>query len=186
MGNENNWEKQINKEFNLEFDLDSLKLSKFLDKHENKPDYVKEQELYELGLGKPDREDFKLNNAGILFFAREPQKFVKQSYITCARYKGSGMASVIDRKDLFGDLLSLVDEAEAFVKRNTRLAYRFDGFKRIDIEEYPYDAIKEAIINAVCHRNYLIENNLFVNVFDDRVEVISPGSIPNNLSLKEV
>ena len=133
MGNENNWEKQINKEFNLEFDLDALKLSKFLGKHENKPEYIKEQELYELGLGKPDREDFKLNNAGILFFAREPQKFIEQSYITCVRYHGNGMANIIDRKDLYGDLFTLVDDAESFVKRHTRLAYKFEDFKRIDI-----------------------------------------------------
>ncbi|PIN98852.1 MAG: hypothetical protein COT90_02410 [Candidatus Diapherotrites archaeon CG10_big_fil_rev_8_21_14_0_10_31_34] len=46
--------------------------------------------------------------------------------------------------------------------------------------------MKEAVINAVCHRDYFSQNNVFVNVFDDRIEVISPGSIPNNLTLKEV
>ncbi len=96
------------------------------------------------------------------------------------------MASVIDRKDLEDDLFSLVAEAEAFVKRHTRLAYLFDGFNRVDIQEYPYDAIKEAIINAVCHRDYSSLNNIFVNVFDDRVEVISPGNIPDGLTFKEV
>jgi len=115
-----------------------------------------------------------------------PQQFVSQSFVCCVRYQGNSMASIIDRKDLQGDLVFLVDESEAFVKRHTRLAYKFDGFKRIDIEEYPYDAVKEAVINAVCHRDYFSQNNVFVNVFDDRIEVISPGSIPNNLTLKEV
>ncbi len=189
MGNEpasGGFDELLVRKFNFEFDFDESRLNKFLAKANIDLDTAPEQALYELGCGKLVRNEFAVNNAGILFFAREPQKLIKQSYIICARYQGTGMASVIDRKDLHGDLLSLVDEAEAFVKRNTRLAYRFDGFKRIDIEEYPYDAIKEAMINAVCHRNYFSKNNVFVNVFDDRVEVISPGSIPNNLTIKQV
>ncbi len=174
------------KDFNLEFDFDETKFNRFLIRAKIDLDYYKEQLLFELGCGEFREEKFQINNAGALFFALQPQKFVEQSYITCARYQGNSMVSVIDRKDLTGDLLGLVDEAEAFVKKHTRLAYRFDGFKRIDIEEYPYNAIREAIINAVCHRDYSVKNNVFVNVFDDRIEIISPGNIPNNLSLKEV
>jgi ATP-dependent DNA helicase RecG len=187
MGEEKeNFDKGLVKGFNFELELDKQKLRDFLKKANMQLDLVTEQALYELGCGKLVDGQFVINNAGALFFAREPQRFVEQSYVTCARYQGNSMASVIDRKDLEGGLLFLVDEAEAFVKRHTRLAYSFDGFKRIDIEEYPYDAIKEAIINAVCHRDYFSLNNVFVNVFDDRVEVISPGTIPDNLSIKQV
>jgi ATP-dependent DNA helicase RecG len=174
------------REFSLEFDFDEAKFRKFLAKAGLELDSEKESSLYNLGCGRLEGKEFTVNNACALFFSRQTQSFVKQSYITCARYQGTSMASVIDRKDLEGDLLSLVDEAEAFVKRHTRLAYLFDGFKRINIEEYPYAAIKEAIINAVCHRDYFSLNNIFVNVFDDRVEVISPGTIPEGLTLKEV
>lgn len=181
-----NFDKQLVEQFNLTFDLDETKLTRFLAKTKMDLDTPKEQALYELNCGELKGNNFIANNTGILFFAKEPTKFVQQSLITCVRYHGNSMASVIDRKDLQTDLLSLVDQAEEFVKRNTRLAYLFDGFKRIDIEEYPYDAIKEAIINAVCHRNYFDENNVFVNIFDDKVEIISPGNIPDNLTLNEV
>lgn len=180
------FDKQLVERFNLVFDFDETKLTRFLAKTKMDLDTPKEQALYEFGCGELQKNSFIINNAGILFFAKEPSKFVQQSLITCVRYHGNSMASVIDRKDLQTDLLSLVDQAEEFVKRHTRLAYLFDGFKRIDIEEYPYDAIKEAIINAVCHRNYFDQNNIFVNIFDDRVEVISPGNIPDNLTLNEV
>lgn len=173
-------------DFNLEYDFDESKFIKFLGKAKLDLDTLKEHSLYELGVGELIKESFILNNAGVLFFARQPQHFIKQAYLTCVRYQGSSMAGVIDRKDLTGDLLSLVDEAESFVKRHTRLAYKFEGFKRIDIQEYPYNAIREAIINAVCHRDYMLQNNIFVNVFDDRIEVISPGSIPNNLTIKQI
>ncbi len=182
----NKFDEQLLEGFDTEFNLDEGKLKRFLSKAGIDEGAIKEQDLYKLGCGKFNGTEFIVNNAGALFFAVKPQEFVEHSYITCALYQGTGMASVIDRKDLEGDLLSLVDEAEAFVKRHTRLAYRFDGFKRIDIQEYPYDAIREAIINAVCHRDYSLGNNVFVNVFEDRVEIISPGSIPNDLSIKQV
>ncbi len=149
-------------------------------------DSVPEQVLYDWGCGKLVDNVFTINYAGVLFFARQPEKFLRENHITCVRYQGDSMAAALDRKDLYGDLLSLVDEAEAFVKRNTRQAFKVDGFKRVDIDEYPYPAIREAIINAVCHRDYSLGNNIFVNVFDGHVEVISPGNIPNNLTLKEV
>lgn len=172
--------------FSIERDLNKEKLKDFLLKAGIDSSLIEEEALWELGLIKEFNEGLHVNNACILFFALEPQKFVEQSCITCVRYQGSSMASVIDRKDLQGDLLSLVDEAESFVKRHTRLAYRFNGFKRIDVEEYPFNAVREAIINAVCHRNYFLKNNVFVNVFDDRIEVVSPGGIPFGLTLKEV
>jgi len=173
-------------DFSLDFDFSELKFNSFLSKAGLSLDSVKEEVLYELGLGKLSDNRFTVNNAGILFFGLRPRQFVSQSFVSCVRYQGNSMASIIDRKDLEGDLIFLVDESEAFVKRHTRLAYKFDGFKRIDVEEYPFDAVREAVINAVCHRNYFSLNNVFVNVFDDRIEVISPGCIPNNLTLKEV
>lgn len=172
--------------FNLEFDFDEQKFARFLAKANLGIDVVKEHALFELGCGTLDGKKFVVNNACVLLFALKPEQFIEQNYITCVRYHGNSMASVIDRKDMRGDLLTLVDEAEAFVKKHTRLAYRFEGFKRIDVEEYPYNAVREAVINAVCHRDYELKNNIFVNIFDDHIEVISPGSIPDNLTLKEV
>ncbi|MEW6295772.1 MAG: ATP-binding protein [Candidatus Diapherotrites archaeon] len=173
--------------FSIEIDLDRNKLHDFLHKAGINEELNIEDALWKLGVARLTDNVLAVNNAGVLFFALEPEKFVEQSCITCVRYQGTDKFNILDRADLSGDLLYLVNEAETFVKKNTRIASKFIGFQRIDKEEYPYTAIREAIINAVCHRNYYFNSTLvFVNIFDDRIEVVSPGSIPFGLTLKEV
>lgn len=180
------FEERFAGEFNFQRDFDQEKFENFLKKSKTENRLVSEEFLWKR-IGRLQNGEFMLNNAGILFFANEPNKFIRQNTLTCVRFHGNTKISIIDRKDLQGDLLSMVDEAEAFVKKHTRLASIYDGFKRIDIEEYPYLAIREAIINAVAHRDYDMDTTqIYVNVYDDSVEVISPGSIPKGLSLKEV
>lgn len=183
MSEEENFDKRLITDFNFELEFDKQKLENFLRKANMPLDLMPEQALHELGCGKMVNGEFQINNAGLLFFAKEPQQWFPWVFIRCSRLKGTNF---LDKQKIAGDLRSMVDEAMVFVKRNTRVAAKFDGFKRIDIEEYPYTAIREAIINAVCHRGYCIENNVFVNIFDDRIEVISPGPIPNNLTVEEV
>ena len=180
------FDQQLAGKFSFSFDFDESAFNKFLAKAGLDLDSVPEQVLYELGCGKLVNDSFAINYAGVLLFAREPQKLVKNSFIECFRYQGNTRSVIVDNKQLEGNMASLVDQGEAFVKMHTRLAYKFDGFKRINIQEYPYKAVREAIVNAVCHRDYLLQNNVSIHIFDDRIEVISPGSIPNNLTLKEV
>ncbi|MFH1391196.1 MAG: ATP-binding protein [Candidatus Diapherotrites archaeon] len=180
------FDEQLNESFNLGVDFDESEFHYYLEMIGENGSVGKEQALSLLGCGEFDGKEFSINNTGVMFFAREPQRFVKQNYITCVRYQGNSMVSIVDRKDLKGSLIELANEAEAFVRRHTKLAYKFQDFKRVNIEEYPYNAIREAIINAVCHRDYFLQNNIFVNIFDDKIEVISPGTIPEGLSLNEV
>ncbi len=182
-GEDKNFGKKLVKVFNFELEFDEQKLLNFLKKANMPLDLVPEQALLELGCGKLVNGEFVINNSGLLFFAKNPQRMLPWVFIRCSRLKGTNF---IDKQKIAGNLWGMVDEAMAFVKRNTRVAAKFDGFKRIDIEEYPYTAIREAIVNAVCHRNYHIENNVFVNIFDDRIEVISPGPIPNNLTVEQI
>lgn len=183
---EKSFERKLVKRFDFGFDFDETKFNRFLAKTKLDLDSVPEQVLYDLDCGGLVDNAFVMNYAGVLFFATQPERFVKGNFVTCIRYKGDSVMHMIDRKDIYGDLVSLVDEAEKFVRANTKVASKFEGFTRIDIEEYPYLAIREAIVNAVCHRDYSNGNNIFINIFDSKIEVISPGSIPGNLSLKEV
>ncbi len=177
------FDKKLSKNFNFELEFDKQKLLNFLKKANMDLDLVPEQALLELGCGKLVNGEFVINNSGLLFFAKDPQRMLPWVFVRCSRLKGTNF---VDKQKIAGGLWSMVDRAMAFVKRNTRVAAKFDGFKRIDIEEYPYTAIREAIVNAVCHRDYCIENNAFVNVFDDRIEVISPGPIPDNLTVEQI
>ena len=121
-------------------------------------------------------EGFVPNMAGILFFARQPERWVPHARIKLARFQGTAPIAFIDRKDDYGTLPELVDLAESFIRRNTRMASRVVGFESIQVTEYPYPALREALVNAFAHRDWETRREAVqVNIFDDRIEVHSPG-----------
>ena len=125
---------------------------------------------------------------GILLFGKEPQRFLSQSGIDLARYSGTDIShEIIDRANLDGTLDELIDQAVTFVKRNTRSSGIITGTKRIDISEYPMDVVREAITNAVAHRDYSIAGSrIRTFIFDDRLEIHSPGGLPNTINLENI
>lgn len=125
--------------------------------------------------------------AGLLFFGRNPQAWIPYSQVRIARFQGMTTTHFIDRADLNGTLPEVIDAAEQFIRRNTRLAARVVGFRRREVAEYPYEAIREAICNAVCHRDYRIEGaQVRIMVFADRIEVNSPGGLPPGVTLTNI
>ena len=126
-------------------------------------------------------------NAGVLFFARNPRRFFPEAYITCLLARGTDKAHILDRKDFDGGVVADIEEALRFVERNTRTAYRIEGLKRNNIPEYPTNALREAITNAVMHRDWFMDGaNVFVEIYTDRIEVVSPGSLPRGLHLTDL
>jgi len=113
--------------------------------------------------------------AGILLFGKEPQRFLPEAEIRLARFKGTTRTDFIDQMQTRGTLLEMLDEAEKFARRNTRRAMKVIGFKSVRIDEYPFKAIREAVVNAVAHRDYEARGYIQVSIFDDRLEVQSPG-----------
>ena len=125
-----------------------------------------------------------LTVAALLFFGKQPRRFAPHSMIRLARFQSTTPANFIDRLDLTGTLPEMIDEAERFVLRNTRVAAKVTGFERREIAEYPYAAVREAIANAVAHRDYDREDvEVRVSIFADRIEVQSPGRLPAPLTL---
>jgi ATP-dependent DNA helicase RecG len=121
-------------------------------------------------------------NAGVLFFAKEPQHFFPQAYVTCLLAKGTDKVHVLDRKDFAGGVVADVEDALRFIERNTRTGWRIDGLQRTDVPEYPMRALREAITNAIMHRDYWeMGANVFVEIYSDRVEVSNPGGLPKGM-----
>ncbi len=118
-------------------------------------------------------------NAGILFFAKEPRKFFNQAYITCILFQGTTNVRILDRKDFSGGAVADIEDCLRFIERNIKLSYRIESLKREEIPEYPIACLREAITNAVMHRDWFVEGaNVFVQIFSDRIEVSSPGGLP--------
>ena len=89
---------------------------------------------------------------------------------------------VLDRKDFAGGIVTDIEDSLRFIERNTRTAYRIEKLQREEIPEYPMAALREAITNAVMHRDWFIEGaNVFVEIYEDRIEVSSPGGLPKGM-----
>ena len=103
-----------------------------------------------------------------------------------AVFKGSTRAVFLDRKTASGPIDQQIEEAMLFVKQNIRLGSRIDGVQREDIYELPIDSIREMVSNAVCHRSYAAPGSIQLALFDNRLEVTSPGRIASDLTIEQM
>ena len=104
----------------------------------------------------------------------------------CGVFKGTTKAVFVDRREYTGPLWEQIDEAFQFVLRNIHLGATIVGIYRQDIYEIPPDAIRELIINAMVHRSYLDHGTIQVAVYDNRLEITSPGKLPMEQTLERM
>ena len=123
-------------------------------------------------------------NAGLLFFRDNSQNVrFDFTHVVCVLYKGKDKVDIIDAKDLDGGVMENIDNAMVFLKRNLRLRYEIKSLQRENILELPEDALREAVTNAVCHRdNFEKGARVMVEIFDDRVEITNPGGVPKGIT----
>jgi ATP-dependent DNA helicase RecG len=119
---------------------------------------------------------------GMVLFGRDPQEVLPSAGVVAAAFPGTETGDdLLDRKDLRGDLFELAEQAEAFLRLYLRTAHRVVGFEPERHEEIPAAALREAIVNALVHRDYAVPGPVRVFVLRDRVEVHSPGRPPNSV-----
>ena len=106
--------------------------------------------------------------------------------VKLAVFEGTKKAVFHDRRELSGSLLSQLEEAYNFIDRNNRTRAEFSGLDRIDRRDYPEDAIREALLNAVVHREYAMSGPILVSIFDDRMEIVSIGGLVPGLSVDDM
>jgi ATP-dependent DNA helicase RecG len=137
-----------------------------------------EDMLETLGMGEKNVH-FLINNAGILFFGKKRQTYLRQAYVTCVLYKGIDRYKILDRKDFREDPVTDYESAFIFLQQHLNLEYVIKGGgPRLEIPEIPYEALREALMNAVIHRDYFEEGaRVMVEIFDDRVEISNPGEL---------
>ncbi|MCK4762394.1 MAG: putative DNA binding domain-containing protein [Candidatus Aminicenantes bacterium] len=130
-------------------------------------------------------EDNHLRNAALLLFGKNPQKYFVQSEIRCAKFNGTEPIEFADIQVIRGTIIEQVPDVLGFIRRHISVAAQITGeAERKETWEYPKEALREAVINAVCHRSYEDTGNVQVRIFDDRLEVWSPGSLPGNITVE--
>jgi predicted HTH transcriptional regulator len=127
-------------------------------------------------------------HAGILFFGREPQQHILQSEVVCVLFRDElGVGGYVDRRIIKGTLRKLIDEAADFLNKYVAVGAKIVGWKRIDLPEYPFEALREAVVNAVIHRDYSRGGeSIRVFYYVDRVEIHSPGLLLPGITVKQM
>lgn len=106
--------------------------------------------------------------------------------IRCAVYDGTGKSKFKARKEFSGSILKQIDDTYEFLMLNNNLRSSFDGLHRVDYPDYPQEAVREALLNAVVHRDYDYSGSIIINIYDDRMEFISLGGLVKGLTLADI
>jgi ATP-dependent DNA helicase RecG len=129
-----------------------------------------------------------LTVTGALLFAREPQVFLPVFHIKAVCYPGNDIhaTTYLDNADIVGRIESQFEGALGFVLRNLRREQGGQGVNSVGEIEIPRIVLEELLANALIHRDYFVSAPIRIFVFDDRVEIISPGHLPNNLTIANI
>jgi len=132
--------------------------------------------------------DGKCTLAGLLLFGKKPQYKRPSFVVKAVSYVGNDPAGseYRDSRDIEGTIPQVYKASIAFLINNLRMLQQEQDFNSIGILEIPKVALEEAVINALVHRNYYIASNIRLFVFDDRVEIKSPGKLPNTLTVESI
>ena len=133
-------------------------------------------------------ESNTLTFAGALFADQCP---VYQSRVFCTRWngvkKGGLYVDALDNDEFNGSAISLLNDALKFVRHNSSVKWKKTGAGRIEMPDYPPEAVHEAMVNALVHRDYMIQGSeIHVDMYDDRLEIVSPGGMPDGKRIQDL
>ena len=145
-------------------------------------------QLFNLGLFQKEQGRQCPTNAALLLSDSPARRqFFPYAKIECARFKGTDRRVFLDQATIEGPIQESIEPGMAFIKKNIALGATIGEIYRKDRWEYPLEAIREALINAVIHRDYaILGSDIKVAIYDDMLEITSPGPLPDALSLEEL
>lgn len=161
---------------------------------ESEPDALSERDVLSalalrgLIVRNPERSEHFVTAAGLVFLGRDPSAVFPQCRVSADAYRGTELdGDPNDQEDIRGPMPLVVDKIVAFIDHNTRHPMRVVGLNRVRLDEYPTEAIREAVVNALAHRNYEdAGRRIMVEVFSDRMTISSPGNPPSPITLAKL
>jgi ATP-dependent DNA helicase RecG len=132
-------------------------------------------------------DDGVLKNAAAVLFAKKKLTHYPQNLLRLARFKGTDKTVFIDSQRVYGNLFRLLDAAMTFLFKHLSLSGTTETLERKEALEIPYKAIREAVINSLCHRSYRDSGgSVAIAIYDDRVEIDNPGSFPSGWDMARI
>jgi ATP-dependent DNA helicase RecG len=168
-------------------DVDWEKVERYLVPLENVPGQTAREALYKRGCLAKKGNRYRPTNAGLLLFGQDLERFFRSNEIIVVRYAGREMGDEFLREDIRDTLPEQIRRAESFLVSNMSKGVRLVRLEREERTEYPVEAVREAIVNAVAHRDYSIRGEgIRVLMFSDRIEFYSPGRLPGHVTLNNI
>ena len=127
-------------------------------------------------------EDGRMTHTGAWLLARDIRKFNISADVACALFMGADKVRILDRRDFHADVYSIMEEVMAWILSKINVEYIIRRVKREERPERPEEAIREAVVNALAHRDYRSTANVQIYLFTDRLEIVSPGGLPAGMT----
>ncbi|MBL7051302.1 putative DNA binding domain-containing protein [Candidatus Woesearchaeota archaeon] len=165
-------------------DLDVEKIKSYLQERKQS-NYLNEHSVEEFLLSSKLASlngKFKIKNPAILLFGKNPTNFLPQSEVKLVQFLGTEAVNILAHRLIQEDLIETINQSMAFIEKTLSKSIQIkESAKRIEKYEYPINVIRESIVNAVVHRDYFSRDAIQIYIFDDRIEITDPGSLPSNL-----
>lgn len=130
-----------------------------------------------------------LSLGGLILFGKNPQQYKPTFTVQCVSIVGNNISSkdYRDKEDPFtGNLQKLYEKTLSFITRNLKKLQQEDSFNSPSVLELPIETIEELLVNALVHRDYFINTSIKLFIFDNRIEIVSPGRLPNTLTIENI
>lgn len=176
------FDEKLNYDFDLEKDFDENRFKNFLEKAGISPVLKRKEILDNLSLL---RRGY-IKNAGVLLFCHKITKFLSNATLTCVLYRGKTKYKILDRKEFDADLYSNFQNAVLYLQSKLNTEFIIRSGIREERLELPEEALREALLNAIAHRDYFVSTGILVEIFSDIVEVTNPGGLVKGITKEDL
>jgi ATP-dependent DNA helicase RecG len=165
-------------------DLDPEQIQAYINTLGYPSDTSPEELLFQRGCLKLIDGEYVPTYAGLLLFGKHPQRWLPSASILAVRFAGETFSDRFVKKDMAGSLPVQLRQAISFLLENINRSVVIEGMEHSETLEYPFEAVREILVNAVAHRDYNLQgDNIHINLFTNRLEVHSPGVLPGPVNL---
>lgn len=166
-------------------DIDISKVNDYL-RVRNQEHYLKTHKIEDFLLSNKlasKNGELRIKNAAVLLFAQNPIQFFPQTEIKVVQFSGNEPVEIISHRLIQEDLIGSIEQSIAFVKSHINKSIKINNAaKRNEEYDVPLDVVREALVNAIAHRDYFSKDAIQVYLFDNRIEITNPGSLPQGLT----
>lgn len=187
------FDEAFNQKFNFHRDFSKKRFDEYLKTCEIKTSAKIDDVLQSLNLAEVQHNKLLYTNASVLFFSENPQKFFPESTITCILYQSESRFSIIDRAEILGSPIEQIEQAILFILRNTAVKTIVSSkvkpniAQSLKIHDYPIDALREAVVNAVTHRDYFYDSShIYIHIYPTHIDFENPGGLYHGLAIKDL